>query len=102
LAAKIGRYTCSGFAMACSARAMISRERGPGISVRMSIVLVAATGRSVPEHEAGGLRLADVDDLDPDPHVQFDAWLAEASAAGVRTPEQTALATATLAAVPSR
>lgn len=33
--------------------------------------------------------------------MQFDAWFAEASAAGVQTPERTALATATLAAVPS-
>jgi pyridoxamine 5'-phosphate oxidase len=43
----------------------------------------------------------DVEELDPDPHAQFDAWLAEASAAGVRTPEQMALATATPEAVPS-
>ena len=43
----------------------------------------------------------DVEELDPDPHVQFDTWFAEASAAGVPTPEQTALATATPEAVPS-
>lgn len=40
-------------------------------------------------------------DLDPDPHVQFDHWFAEAATAGVRAPEQMALATATLDAVPS-
>ena len=29
-----------------------------------------------------------VDELHPVPHAQFDAWFAEASAAGVPTPEQ--------------
>ena len=43
----------------------------------------------------------DLPDLDPDPHVQFDRWFAEAEAAGVRYPEQMALATATRDAVPS-
>ena len=42
----------------------------------------------------------DLPDLDPDPHVQFARWFAEATAAGVRYPEQMALATATLDAVP--
>jgi len=42
----------------------------------------------------------DLPDLDPDPHVQFDCWFAEAAAAGVRYPEQMALATATRDAVP--
>ena len=36
----------------------------------------------------------DPDDLDPDPHLQFDRWFAEAAAAGVTAPEQMALATA--------
>lgn len=36
----------------------------------------------------------DLDALDHDPHVQFDAWFAEAAAAGVTAPEQMALATA--------
>jgi pyridoxamine 5'-phosphate oxidase len=40
-------------------------------------------------------------DLDPDPHAQFDRWFAEATEAGVPWPEQMALATASLAAVPS-
>lgn len=40
-------------------------------------------------------------DLDPDPLVQFDRWFTEAAAAGVRTPEEMALATATAAGVPS-
>ena len=40
-------------------------------------------------------------DLDPDPHVQFDRWYAEAAAAGVSQPDRMALATATAAAVPS-
>ena len=43
----------------------------------------------------------DLDDLDPDPHAQFDRWFEEASAAGVRYPEQMALATATPEGVPS-
>ena len=43
----------------------------------------------------------DVEELDPDPHVQFDTWFTEASAAGVPTPEQMALATATPEAAPS-
>ncbi len=40
-------------------------------------------------------------DLDPDPHVQFDVWFTEAAAEGSRFPEQMALATATLEGVPS-
>lgn len=43
----------------------------------------------------------DIPDLDPDPHAQFDLWYAEAEAAGVRSPEQMALATATRDGVPS-
>ena len=41
------------------------------------------------------------DDLDPDPHVQFDRWFDDARDAGVPQPEQMALATATVDAVPS-
>lgn len=40
-------------------------------------------------------------DLDPDPHVQFEAWFGEARAAGVRIPEAAALATATPTGAPS-
>ena len=43
----------------------------------------------------------DLDDLDPDPQAQFEHWFAEAAAAGVRYPEQMALATAGRDAVPS-
>jgi pyridoxamine 5'-phosphate oxidase len=43
----------------------------------------------------------DLDDLDPDPHLQFTHWFAEAAEAGVRYPEQMALATAGSDAVPS-
>lgn len=43
----------------------------------------------------------DPEDLDPDPHVQFDRWFADALEAGGRQPEQLALATATADAVPS-
>jgi pyridoxamine 5'-phosphate oxidase len=43
----------------------------------------------------------DLPDLDPDPHLQFDRWFAEAAAGEVRTPEQMALATATDDGVPS-
>lgn len=35
----------------------------------------------------------DPEELDPDPHEQFDRWFAEAAAAGVTAPEQMALAT---------
>jgi pyridoxamine 5'-phosphate oxidase len=43
----------------------------------------------------------DITDLDADPHVQFDLWFAEATAAGITQPDRMALATATPAAVPS-
>jgi pyridoxamine 5'-phosphate oxidase len=43
----------------------------------------------------------DLNDLSPDPHAQFDTWFEEAVTAGVPDPEQMALATATLDAVPS-
>ena len=43
----------------------------------------------------------DISDLSPDPHAQFDTWFEEAVTAGVPDPEQMALATATLDAVPS-
>jgi pyridoxamine 5'-phosphate oxidase len=43
----------------------------------------------------------DPEELDPDPHVQFDRWFADAQEAGIRAPEQMALATATATAVPS-
>ena len=42
----------------------------------------------------GYSRTVDLDDLDLDPHVQFEHWFAEAAEAGVRYPEQMALATA--------
>jgi len=43
----------------------------------------------------------DLPDLDPDPHAQFDRWFEEAAAAGVRHPNQMALATAAHDAMPS-
>ena len=43
----------------------------------------------------------DIADLDPDPHVQFEHWFAEATAAGFQYPEQMAVATATPAGMPS-
>jgi len=43
----------------------------------------------------------DPEDLDPDPHVQFDRWFEDAREAGVTTPEQMALATAAADAAPS-
>lgn len=43
----------------------------------------------------------DLADLDSDPHAQFERWFAEAAEAGVRYPEQMALATAGRDAVPS-
>ena len=83
-----------------SARARSSRERGPGISVRISIALVAAT-TGERTGSGGYSRPVDLPDLDPDPHAQFDRWFAEAATVGVRYPEQMALATATRDAVPS-
>ena len=43
----------------------------------------------------------DPDDLDPDPHAQFERWFGEAAEAGARAPEQMALATAGRDGVPS-
>jgi pyridoxamine 5'-phosphate oxidase len=40
-------------------------------------------------------------DLDPNPHLQFDRWFAEAAAAGVTAPEQMALASADQRGKPS-
>ncbi|WP_114795106.1 pyridoxamine 5'-phosphate oxidase [Gaiella occulta] len=57
--------------------------------------------RSLAEPRGGRLEAVDVDDLDPDPHVQFERWFAEASAAGVPYPEQMALATAAADGAPS-
>jgi pyridoxamine 5'-phosphate oxidase len=42
-----------------------------------------------------------LDALDPDPHVQFDRWLAEAGSGGTAMPEAMTLATATPAGAPS-
>ncbi len=43
----------------------------------------------------------DIEDLDPDPHSQFERWFAEAAHAGSRFPEQMALATAGADGMPS-
>jgi pyridoxamine 5'-phosphate oxidase len=43
----------------------------------------------------------DLDELDPDPHTQFDVWFADAATAGVAIPEQMALATASPDGAPS-
>jgi pyridoxamine 5'-phosphate oxidase len=43
----------------------------------------------------------DPDDLDTDPHVQFDLWFTEAVDIGITAPEEMALATADATAVPS-
>jgi pyridoxamine 5'-phosphate oxidase len=43
----------------------------------------------------------ELDDLDPDPHVQFARWLEDAGSSGLRYPETAALATATANGVPS-
>jgi pyridoxamine 5'-phosphate oxidase len=43
----------------------------------------------------------DPSDLDDDPHVQFERWFAEATEAGVRMPEQMALATVAADGAPS-
>jgi pyridoxamine 5'-phosphate oxidase len=43
----------------------------------------------------------DLADLDPNPHTQFDRWFEEAATAGMRYPNQMALATATPDAMPS-
>ena len=49
---------------------------------------------SLPNGTAATLGSVDPGDLDPDPHLQFDSWFAEAAAAGVTAPEQMALASA--------
>lgn len=49
-------------------------------------------------HSGRGL---DADQLNPDPFVQFRAWLADAEAAGVPLPNAMALATATFEGTPS-
>jgi pyridoxamine 5'-phosphate oxidase len=43
----------------------------------------------------------DPQDLDPDPHVQFDRWFADAREAAIDAPERMALATASATGVPS-
>ncbi len=43
----------------------------------------------------------DLDDLDLDPHTQFERWFAEAAQSGSRFPEQMALATASPDGMPS-
>src|SRR6187402_1223332 len=43
----------------------------------------------------------DAEELDPDPHAQFDLWFEEAAASGALHPERMALATATPEGVPS-
>lgn len=68
----------------------MQRPRGPGEMQRPRRLMIRASVSSV-----------DLPDLDPDPHVQFDLWFAEAEAAGVHSPEQMALATATRDGVPS-
>ena len=47
--AKTGRWTSSGPATALASRSASARERGPGISVLISIVLVAAIDLSLSE-----------------------------------------------------
>jgi len=46
-------------------------------------------------------RHLDVEDIDPDPIIQFGRWFADAEAAGEPQPESMALATSTPAGVPS-
>ena len=93
-AAKTGRYTCSGSAMDPAPRSSSSRERGPGISVRRVDRFGRSHGREPTAPEGGYSRSVDLDDLDLDPHLQFDRWFAEAAGSGVTAPEQMALATA--------
>ena len=54
--ATIGSWTISGCATACCSRSRISRLRGPGISVRISITRVAATRGSLAVRPAGEAR----------------------------------------------
>ena len=68
--------------------------------MRSSIVRVVAT-RSAYRSTRGYSRAVDLGDLDPDPHVQFERWFAEAGDAGVRYPEAMSLATATAGGSPS-
>jgi pyridoxamine 5'-phosphate oxidase len=69
--------------------------------VRISIVFVAATRRSLAEPFGGRLGTLDERDLDPDPNRQFALWLDEARATGLAYAEAMALATATRDGRPS-
>ena len=76
----IGSWTISGRATACRSRSRISRLRGPGISVRISITRVAATRGSLSVRLVGGTscRSMDEHELDDDPIAQLTAWLDDA------------------------
>src|SRR5262245_55301810 len=108
-AAKIGRWTSRGCATALRSRSRISRERGPGISVRMSIALVTdmavsvAAGAGYPTPGGLGPTLARMDaaDLDPDPLAQLGNWLAAAWETGIVNAEAMALATTSSSGHPS-
>ena len=100
--ATIGIAIVFAFAITRALRSRIAVERGPGIAVRMSIVLVVAHRSTLscsPIGRVGPRRVTlaamDERDLDPDPLRQFERWFAEARDAGLAAPEAMALATST-------
>src|SRR5688572_17063739 len=97
----------SGRATACDSRSRISRERGPGISVRSEMTRVAAmlcqpTRRAVRRRRhAPRMHGQDLErDLDPDPIAALRSWLDDAEGATAR-PDAMTLATATADGRPS-
>ena len=79
--ATIGIAIVFAFAITRALRSRIAADRGPGIAVRISMVLVVATVHtSSPIGHIGEMHiLAGMDerDLDPDPLKQFERWFAE-------------------------
>src|SRR5690349_390238 len=73
-----GRKMESGSATTFSLRSRISFERGPGMSVRMSIVRVTAIGVTISNVTEAQPFLER--DLADDPFTQFAAWFDEAAA----------------------
>src|SRR5687768_9616695 len=94
--ATIRSWTMSGRATARRSRSRISRLRGPGISVRISITRVAATRGSLSVRHVGEASCRPVTDhpYADDPIAQLTAWLDDASGA-VGEPRAMTLATAT-------
>ena len=79
-----GKEDESGSATTRSLRSRISFERGPGISVRRSIVRVTATRRKIPNvlERPADMQPLRESDLADDPFTQFAAWFGEGGRRG--------------------